>query len=86
MPEFDSYVDVDVYDFVSACNKREIKDLIDVLIEDGHINEHSVINPTSKMGLLESMFIEKMNALSTCYYRLTPEEEETLEKLFKKYI
>lgn len=85
MPEFDSYVDVDVYDFVSACNKREIKDLIELLIEDGHISQSAVITP-AKVGYLEGEFLEKLSKLSNCYYRLTPEDERTLEKIFQKYI
>jgi hypothetical protein len=38
------------------------------------------------MGLMESMFLEKMSKLAGCYYRLTPEEEKTLEKMFEKYV
>jgi hypothetical protein len=86
MPEFETYVDVDVDDFISACSKREIKTIIDILVEDGHINEPIIITSDEKMGLLETMFLEKMGKLSGCYYRLTPEDEKTLEKLFEKYV
>jgi hypothetical protein len=32
------------------------------------------------------MFLEKMSKLAGCYYRLIPEEEKTLEKMFEKYV
>ena len=35
MPEFDTYVDVDVDDFISACSEREITELVVALIDEG---------------------------------------------------
>ena len=61
MPEFETYVDVDVNEFVSACSKREIKELIEVLIEDGHINPSASENTNKTIG--ESQFIEKIDGL-----------------------
>ena len=86
MPEFDTYVDVDVDDFVSACSKKEIEELVDTLIEDGHIAPSASKTNPPKLGALESVFFEKMDKLKECYYRLSQEEEKTLEDLFKKYL
>jgi hypothetical protein len=38
------------------------------------------------IGVLESQFIEKMDGLKEKYYRLSQEDEKTLEDLFKKYL
>jgi hypothetical protein len=86
MPEFDTYVDVDVDEFLSACSKREITELIDALIEDGHIPESASKKVNDNIGVLESQFIEKMDGLKEKYYRLSQEDEKTLEDLFKKYL
>jgi hypothetical protein len=86
MPEFDTYVDVDVDQFVSACNKREIKELIVELIDRGHINPSASEDNNKNIGVLESQFIEKMDGLKEKYYRLSQEDEKTLEDLFKKYL
>jgi hypothetical protein len=86
MPEFDTYVDVDVDEFVSACSKREIKELIDVLIEDGHIGPYAIPGNNENIGVLEGVFIEKIDLLKEKYYRISPEDEKTLEDLFKKYL
>lgn len=86
MPEFDTYVDVDVDEFVSACSKREIKELIDSLIEDGHLNASAIPGNDKNIGVFESQFIEKLDGLKEKYYRLSQEDEKTLEDLFKKYL
>ena len=86
MPEFENYVEVDVDEFVSACSKRDIKELIEILIEDGHISNSSIITTNTNVGVLESDFLEKMGKLQEKYYRLSQEDEKTLEELFKKYL
>ena len=43
MPKFSTYVDVDIHEFMGECSKREIKELIDYLVQDGHINSSSLI-------------------------------------------
>jgi type III secretory pathway lipoprotein EscJ len=86
MPEFDSYVDVDVDEFISACSKREIKELIVALIDEGHISPSASEDTDKNIGVLESQFIEKMDGLKEKYYRLSREDEKTLEDLFKKYL
>jgi hypothetical protein len=84
MPEFDTYVDVDVDEFISACSKREIKELIVALIDGGYINPSE--DPDKNIGVFESQFIEKLDGLKEKYYRLSQEDEKTLEDLFKKYL
>jgi len=86
MPEFDNTIDVDVDDFVSACSKREIKELIDELVIHGHISKSAAKQPDKDTGVLESFFIEKMEKLKEKYHRLSQEDEKTLEDLFKKYL
>jgi hypothetical protein len=87
MPEINTYVDIDINDFVSALSRRDVEELLDELDYQGYINkEIATIDSSNKMGLMEKMFVEKMGKLTTCYYQLTPDEEKTLESLFKKYV
>lgn len=87
MPEFSTYIDVEPYEFVSECSKGEIKELIDELIDAGHLPE-SIRNKTDNVrrGNLEEEFLEKMNKLSESYYRLSQEDDKILQDLFKKYL
>jgi hypothetical protein len=86
MPEFDTYVDVDVDEFISACSKGEIKKLIDSLIEDGHIiNSNSIIVPSKKNSLMEIEHIETCNKLSSVYLRMNREDWELIKQIASKY-
>ena len=84
MPNFDANVDIDVDDFISNCSEREIKELIGVLKGDGHLPNYFPTN--EKMSFLEESFVKKMSELSSQYTRISLEDEEVLEKLFKKYL
>jgi hypothetical protein len=86
MPDFTSYVEVEPYEFVSECSKSEIKELIDELIDAGHLPQ-TVRNTTEvRRGNLEEEFLEKMNKLSESYYRISQEDDKILQDLFKKYL
>lgn len=81
-------VDIDVDEFLSACSSREIKEVIDALVEDGHLPKN-VINSeggTPKRGVLEIEFIDKLELLKEKYYSLTLEDEQTIQEIFKKYL
>ena len=86
MPEFNTYVDVDVYEFISECGKREIKELIDALVEDGHLNASSIITETSKNPtLMEIEHAETCSKLASVYHRMTTEECDVLKTIASKY-
>ena len=85
-------VDIDIDDFLWSCSKYDIKDLIRLLVEDGHLPKE-VINSKgdikeeiTKKGKGESEFSEKIDLLKNKYYSLTTEEEEFMNQIFKKYL
>lgn len=85
MPYID--VDIDADEYVSNCRKRDIKELIEALVDGGHLpNSVLKINEEDRRTLGEIEFSEKLEILKTKYYSLTQEEEEFLNKLFSKYI
>jgi hypothetical protein len=92
MPEFTTEIDIDPGEYLNSCSKTEIKNLIEYLVEDGHLPK-SVLqqmntdkNGKSKTSVLEDEFLDKMNKLSQRYHSITKDDEETLEKIFKKYL
>jgi hypothetical protein len=87
MSEFTTEIDIDPREFVDSCGKREIEELIESLIEEGHLPEQ-VLNQTGnvKRGRLEGDFIEKLDQLKEKFYSLSSEEEECLNQIFKKYL
>jgi len=85
MPEFESYVDVDPSDFVDACSKREIKELIDILTEDGHIKPTYYNVPEERKNIMELEWGIALDKLSNGRLMLTREEEETILKIAKRF-
>jgi hypothetical protein len=93
MPDF--YVDdieIEPYEYVRACSKSEIRELIIELVEEEHLPK-SVLsqmktdkNGKPKTSILEDEFLEKMGKLSQKFHVISREDEDTLETIFKKYI
>jgi hypothetical protein len=84
MPDF--YVDdldISPSDFVDACSKREINELIEILKEDGYINgddddESFMYNHETHQDYFYTKALVK---LSKSRFRLTNEEEEIIKKI-----
>ena len=79
-------VDIDIDEFVSECSNREIKELINALIEDGHLSKHPLIpGYEEKMGKMEEEFVGKLYTISSKYYSMTDDELEIINNLYNKY-
>lgn len=83
--EVDAEVDVDIDDFLSACSSREIKNLINTLIEDGYLNPTAIKDGGDEQSYLESEWTELINKFSEIRLRISQEDEETLRGVLKKY-
>jgi hypothetical protein len=87
MPEFDTYVDVDVDEFWTECSKREKEELIDILVEDGWVVRTSPKGTTPEQtlpSLPDILWMEMINKISVSRLQLTREEEELIEKIYKR--
>ena len=83
--EVDAEVDVDIDDFLSACSSREIKNLINTLIEEGYLNSTAIKNGEDEQSYLESEWTELTNKFSEIRLRISQEDEENLRGILKKY-
>ena len=90
MPYID--LDIEVYEFVRACSKRDIKELIKELVEEGHVPKDlyyengEVKKEMSRKTASEIDFEEKLDKLKLKYFSLGRDEEESLEKIFKRHL
>lgn len=84
MPSFnsDAEVDVDVNEFMDACSRREIKEVINYLKKNRHLSH---LNNDSNMSLNESEFEDNLFAISGNYLNVTKEEEEVISKIAKRF-
>jgi hypothetical protein len=77
-------VDIDIDDFLSDCDKYDIKELIKALTEDGHIppiKEEKEI----KVSYPESVYQNALNKLMDKWNRLSKEDEEIILKIANKF-
>ncbi len=80
MPDF-SVEDVEISpsEFVYACSKREIKDLIECLQEEDHIKGN--LHPNDGGNLLDDEWLKVCHKLNDSRLQLTLEEEEIIKKI-----
>ena len=79
MPYFETNpdeIEVDVDDFLSACSDSEIKELVQALKDDGHLDE----------GDFDNDFDIAIRKLSGNSWRLSKEDEETILKIANKIV
>jgi hypothetical protein len=79
MPYFETNpdeIEVDVDDFLSACSDSEIKELVQALKDDGHLDE----------GEDNNEFDIALRKLAGNGWRLTKEDEETILRIANKII
>lgn len=87
MPEFESYVDIDVDEFVSSCSKSEKQELIECLVDEGYLPKSVVMtNSTENLGTYESDFNRNLDKLKEKYFLLSNEDEQVIQNIFKKYL
>jgi hypothetical protein len=85
MPRFNTdYLDIDADDYLSACSPREIKELINELVEGGHIKKTDILSET-KMSAGEQVYENKLDKLHGKWNCLSKEDEETIIKIADKF-
>ncbi len=78
-------VDVDVDDFIYQCNNREIKEVIEYLILEGHIEPKQVVRSNASLSLIEYEFNEIIEKIQENRLRLTAEEDVLLKKIADRF-
>jgi hypothetical protein len=78
-------VDVNVDAFMYQCTPREIKEVIEYLIEDGYIEPQQVVGSNTSLSLLEYEFNEIIQKIQENRLRLTAEEDILLKKIADRF-
>jgi succinate dehydrogenase flavin-adding protein (antitoxin of CptAB toxin-antitoxin module) len=88
MPRFSEYVeteaelDISVSDFYDELNHKEVKELIDILIEEDYIKRNDVVEDES---IYEWEFNKMIKKITDNRVMLTAEEEELLKKISDRF-
>jgi hypothetical protein len=87
MPNFDveTDIDIDIEEFVDACNKREIDELIDYLVECEYLPPTMLSEVISSKTFSEKDFEEKLSKITNNRFLLSDEELELIEKIANRF-
>lgn len=86
MPTLRTEVDIDVYEFLDDCYDSEFDEIIEY-IKDNHPEKlHEFRNVLhAEPGLIHDTQ-KKLLELGEHAYKFTPDEEDFLDKMYKKYL
>ena len=88
MPEFETYVDVDVDDFWYECSTREKEEFIDMLEQGGWVKRITPkgTDPSERQpSMLDIEWQEMCNKLSELRLNMSREDEDLIKEILKKY-
>ncbi len=88
MPDFSTEIDIDAWDYISACSKREVKELIEALVEDGHLDSfNGQVKPANTHNsLLDDEWNETLNKLRDSRHLLSSEDENRITDIAKRLV
>ena len=75
--------EIDPDEYVGSCNSREIKELIEALVEDGHIQSGSEV--TNQTNSLDDYFTNSILHLTKCRLLMTTTEENFILDLYNRF-
>jgi hypothetical protein len=82
--DYDGDINVDVDEFLSACNRDDIDEIVDALVEDRYIKPSQIIHD-SKMAAPEQLFEEALNKLHGKWNRISKTEEEIILAITNRF-
>lgn len=88
MPDFSTEIDIYVDEFWNECSRSEKNELIDLLVEEGHVTRvpnSSIDDEKQKLSLIEIEWNDMIDKLSNLRQRISVEEEQTIKALVEKY-
>lgn len=88
MPDFSSEIDIDPRDYISECSCREINELIETLIENGHLARFNGKAVPTKEGdsVMDIEWDELLTKIRFSKHLLSNEDENTIIDIAKKLI
>ena len=88
MPDFSTEIDNDAWDYISACSNREVKELIEALVEEGHLDSfNGQVKPTNIHNtLLDDEWWESLVKLRDSRHLLSSEDEQRITDIAKRLV
>lgn len=87
MPIFNEYteIDVDVNEFLSSCDKDEIKEVIEWLQDEEYLSDNEIIAKSEDKILAEKEWIFLCYKLSNIRLQMSIDDENKIREIINKY-
>ena len=88
MPDFSTEIDIDAWDYISACSNREVKELIEALVENGHLDSfNGQVKPVNTHNtLMDDEWWTALVKLRDSRHLLSPEDENRITDISNKLV
>lgn len=88
MPDFSAEIDIEPWEYISECSRREIDELIETLIENGHLARFNGKAVPTKEGTsaMDIEWDELLTKIRFSKHLLSNEDENTIIDIAKKLI
>jgi hypothetical protein len=84
MPEYTAEIEISPDEFLSDCSSSEIKEIIEALIEDGHIQPHQVIvDGQDTRNYLDEEWDNICEKIRKSRLVMTQSDEDTIRQIYK---
>jgi hypothetical protein len=88
MPDFSTEIDIEPWEYISECNGREIEELIETLIEDGHLSQFNgkVIPNKQGASVMDMEWDELLTKIRNSKHLLSNEDENVIINIANKLV
>ena len=88
MPDFSTEIDIEPWEYISECSSREIDELIETLIEDGHLSRfNGKVQPNKKGGsVMDIEWDELLTKIRFSKHLLSNEDESVILNIANKLV
>jgi hypothetical protein len=88
MPDFSTEIDIEPYEYISACSRRDIEHLIESLVEDGHLDKFNgkVRQSNNHNSTIDDEWKEGLSKLLYSKHLLSSEDEIVITNIIKKLV
>ena len=84
MANFSTYVDIEPAEFIENCGEREIEELVDILIQEGHLDGEPVTSERHH-NILDEEWVKIVGKLMRSRLLLSNDEEMTIKNIANRF-
>lgn len=88
MPDFSTEIDIEPWEYIAECSRREIDDLIETLIEDGHLAlfNGKAIPKKEGSNVMDIEWDEMLTKIRNSKHLLSNEDESIIINIANKLV